>query len=136
MTTGKISIKDGKFGSVSQPNLKECRNKQLCLVIYGHKRSQIDFLPLQCCVSNYIKTKDSFLPCEASALFQQVYIAILLPENNNDFLNNFIFSHTCFQATGDTSKPLYTSYRRNQSIIRSCTCVLFLSRTVAMTFKN
>jgi hypothetical protein len=67
---------------------------------------------------------------------QDVYIAILLPENNNDFLNNFIFSHTCFQATGDTSKPLYTSYRRNQSIIRSCTCVLFLSRTVAMTFKN
>jgi hypothetical protein len=33
MTTEKISIKDGKFGSVSQPNLKECRNKQLCLVV-------------------------------------------------------------------------------------------------------
>jgi hypothetical protein len=41
----------------------------------GHKRSQIDFLPLQCCVSIYIiKTKDSFLPCEASALFQQVVL--------------------------------------------------------------
>ena len=37
MTTGRISIKDGKIGSVSQPNLKECRNKKLCLVIYGHK---------------------------------------------------------------------------------------------------
>jgi hypothetical protein len=37
MTTGKISIKDGKFGTLSQPNLKQCRNKQLCLVIYGHK---------------------------------------------------------------------------------------------------
>ena len=31
MTTGKFSIKDGKFGSVSQPNLKKCRNKQLYL---------------------------------------------------------------------------------------------------------
>ena len=37
ITTGRISIKDGKFGSVSQPNLKECRNKKLCLVIYGHR---------------------------------------------------------------------------------------------------
>ena len=37
MTTGRTSIKDGKFGTVSQPNLKECRNKQLCLVIYGHR---------------------------------------------------------------------------------------------------
>ena len=37
MTTGKIALKEGKFGSVSQPNLKECRNKQLCLVLYGHK---------------------------------------------------------------------------------------------------
>jgi hypothetical protein len=44
MSTGRTSIKDGRFGSVSQPNLKECRNKQLCLVILymdtdhkGHK---------------------------------------------------------------------------------------------------
>ena len=37
MTTGKIALKEGKFGSVSQPNLKECRNKQLCLALYGHK---------------------------------------------------------------------------------------------------
>ena len=38
MTTGKIAIREGKFGSsISQPNLKECKNKQLCLVIYGHK---------------------------------------------------------------------------------------------------
>jgi len=37
ITTGRISINEGKFGTVSQPNLKECRNKQLCLVIYGHK---------------------------------------------------------------------------------------------------
>src|SRR5882762_11037901 len=37
ITTGKISIKDGKFGSVSQPNLKVCQNKQLCHVIYGHR---------------------------------------------------------------------------------------------------
>jgi hypothetical protein len=37
ITTGRSSTKEGKFGSVSQPNLKECRNKQLCLVIYGHK---------------------------------------------------------------------------------------------------
>jgi hypothetical protein len=37
MTTGRTSINDGKFGTVSQPNLKECRNKQLCLVIYGHR---------------------------------------------------------------------------------------------------
>ena len=37
MTTGRILIKDGKIGSVSQPNLKKCRNKKLCLVIYGHK---------------------------------------------------------------------------------------------------
>jgi len=37
MTTGRSTLKEGKFGSVSQPNLKECRNKQLCLVIYGHK---------------------------------------------------------------------------------------------------
>ena len=36
MTPGRISIKDGKFGSISQPNLK-CRNKQLCFVIYGHR---------------------------------------------------------------------------------------------------
>jgi hypothetical protein len=35
--TGRTSIKEGKFGSVSQPNLKVCQNKQLCLVIYGHK---------------------------------------------------------------------------------------------------
>jgi hypothetical protein len=37
MTTGRGTLKEGKFGSVGQPNLKECRNKQLCLVIYGHK---------------------------------------------------------------------------------------------------
>jgi hypothetical protein len=37
MTTGRIAIKEGGFGSISQPNLKQCRNKQLCLVIYGHK---------------------------------------------------------------------------------------------------
>ena len=37
MTTGKIALKEGKFGSASQPNLKECRNKQLCLAIYGYK---------------------------------------------------------------------------------------------------
>jgi hypothetical protein len=37
MTTGGTSIKEGKFGTVSQPNLKECRNKQLHLIIYGHK---------------------------------------------------------------------------------------------------
>ena len=37
MTTGRSTLKEGKFGSVSQPNLKECGNKQLCLVIYGHK---------------------------------------------------------------------------------------------------
>ena len=36
ITTGRNSTKEGKFGSVSQPNLKECRNKQLCLVIHGH----------------------------------------------------------------------------------------------------
>ena len=37
ISTGRTSINDGKFGTVSQPNLKVCRNKQLCLVIYGHK---------------------------------------------------------------------------------------------------
>ena len=37
ITTGRTSTKEGKFGSVSQPNLKVCRNKQLFLVIYGHK---------------------------------------------------------------------------------------------------
>ena len=37
MMTGRSTLKEGKFGSVSQPNLKECRFKQLCLVIYGHK---------------------------------------------------------------------------------------------------
>jgi len=37
ITTGRTLTKEGKFGSVSQPNLKVCRNKQLCLVIYGHK---------------------------------------------------------------------------------------------------
>ena len=37
MTTGRISIKDGKFGTVSQPNLKKCRNEKLCLVIYEHR---------------------------------------------------------------------------------------------------
>jgi len=37
MTTRKNTLQEGKFGSVSQPNLKECRNKQLCLVIYAHK---------------------------------------------------------------------------------------------------
>ena len=43
----------------------------------GHKRWQIDFLSLQCCVSNYtIKTKDLFLLCEALALFQQVMCTI------------------------------------------------------------
>jgi hypothetical protein len=35
MTTGKAAIKEGKFGSISQLNLKECRNKQLCLVMYA-----------------------------------------------------------------------------------------------------
>jgi hypothetical protein len=35
--TGRTSIKEGTFASVSQPNLKVCQNKQLCLVIYGHK---------------------------------------------------------------------------------------------------
>ena len=37
MTTERTTIKEGRFGSVSQPDLKKCRNKQLCLVIYGHK---------------------------------------------------------------------------------------------------
>jgi len=37
ITTGRISIKDGKFGNVSQLNLRKCTNKQLCLVIDGHK---------------------------------------------------------------------------------------------------
>ena len=37
MTTGRISVKEGKFGTISQPSMKVCRNKQLCLVIYGHK---------------------------------------------------------------------------------------------------
>jgi hypothetical protein len=37
MATGRISIKEGKFGTVSQPSLNECRDEQLCLVIYGHK---------------------------------------------------------------------------------------------------
>jgi hypothetical protein len=37
ITTGRTSIKEGKFGNVSQPNLKVCQNKQLCLVIYRHK---------------------------------------------------------------------------------------------------
>jgi hypothetical protein len=37
MTTGRIPIKEGTFGTVSQPNLKLCRNKQLCFIIYGHK---------------------------------------------------------------------------------------------------
>jgi hypothetical protein len=37
MTAGRITIKEGRFGSVSQPDLKWCGNKQLCLVIYGHK---------------------------------------------------------------------------------------------------
>src|SRR5882762_3038593 len=37
ITTGRNSTKAGKFRRVSQPNLKECRNNQLCLVIYKHK---------------------------------------------------------------------------------------------------
>ena len=37
ISTRRTSINEGKFGTVSQPNLKMCRNKQLCLVIYGHK---------------------------------------------------------------------------------------------------
>ena len=37
MTTARTTIKEGRIGSVSQPDLKKCRNKQLCLVIYGHK---------------------------------------------------------------------------------------------------
>jgi hypothetical protein len=37
ITTGRITIQEGRYGSVSQPDLKKCRNKQLCLVIYGHK---------------------------------------------------------------------------------------------------
>ena len=37
ITTRRILIKDGKFGSVSQPNPKECRNKQLYHFIYGHR---------------------------------------------------------------------------------------------------
>jgi len=40
MTTGRSTLKEGKFGSANQPNLKECRNKQLCLVTKhkGHER--------------------------------------------------------------------------------------------------
>ena len=37
ITTGRMSTREGKMGSISQPNLKECKNKQLCLVIYGHQ---------------------------------------------------------------------------------------------------
>ena len=37
ITTGRTLTKEGKFGNVSQPILKVCQNKQLCLVIYGHK---------------------------------------------------------------------------------------------------
>jgi hypothetical protein len=40
VTTGRNSTKEGKFGSVSQPNLKECRNKQL-LYHYDLKFSQM-----------------------------------------------------------------------------------------------
>ena len=36
MTTGHITLKEGKFGRVSQPNLKVCRDKQLCLALYAH----------------------------------------------------------------------------------------------------
>ena len=79
MTTGRITVKEGRFGSVSWPDLKKCRNKQLCLVIYGHKSWLIQktlncFIPscsfnfISCYIQN--KAKDSFLPCEALALFQ------------------------------------------------------------------
>ena len=38
MSTGRTSTKEGKFGTVSQPNLKTCRNRKLCLMIqYMHK---------------------------------------------------------------------------------------------------
>jgi hypothetical protein len=35
MSTGRTSTKEGKFGTVSQPNLKMCRNRKLCLMIYA-----------------------------------------------------------------------------------------------------
>jgi hypothetical protein len=34
ITTGRMSTREGQIGSISQPNLQECKNKQLCLVIY------------------------------------------------------------------------------------------------------
>ena len=37
ITTGRMSTREGEIGSISQPNLKKCKNKQLCLVIYRHK---------------------------------------------------------------------------------------------------
>ena len=37
ITTRRSLTKEGKFRSFGQPNLKKCRNKNLCLVIYGHK---------------------------------------------------------------------------------------------------
>ena len=33
MTTARTTIKEGRIGSVSEPDLKQCRNKQLCLVL-------------------------------------------------------------------------------------------------------
>ena len=41
MTTERTTIKEGRFGSVSQPDLKKCRNKQLCLVIPGPIGNQV-----------------------------------------------------------------------------------------------
>ena len=54
---------------------------------------------------------------------------ILLQENNNNFLNIFSLSHTCFQATEDASKLLYNFFQRNRSTIWPHTCVLFSSGT-------
>ena len=44
----------------------------------------MDFFSLQFCVSNYtIRTEDSFLPCKASALFQQVWVGLVLGIGNS-----------------------------------------------------
>ena len=61
MTTGRITIKEGRFGSVSQPDLKWCGNKQLCLVIYGHKSWMIQ------------KTLNWFIPPCFSILYELLY---------------------------------------------------------------
>jgi len=61
MTTGIVAIKEGIFGSVSQPDLKQCRNKQLCLVIYIHKSWMIQ------------KTLNWIVPCCFSILCELLY---------------------------------------------------------------